>query len=141
MPAEPPSLPPKSPASPDRDEGQGTVLAEGQVLLQVLAAPINPSDVLTLTGEYGRLPPLPAIGGNEGVYGLQRAFKIAGAKCLVMSLGQVNGRSTREFMKDFYQRRLGDGLNIPDAFRSAQRHLMEKYPDSPYSWAGFVLVE
>ena len=43
------------------------VLGEGQVLLQVLAAPINPSDVLTLTGEYGRLPPLPAIGGNEGV--------------------------------------------------------------------------
>jgi trans-2-enoyl-CoA reductase len=43
------------------------VLAEGQVLLQVLAAPINPSDVLTLTGQYGTLPPLPAIGGNEGV--------------------------------------------------------------------------
>jgi trans-2-enoyl-CoA reductase len=43
------------------------VLADGQVLLQVLAAPINPSDVLTLTGEYGTLPPLPAIGGNEGV--------------------------------------------------------------------------
>jgi trans-2-enoyl-CoA reductase len=42
-------------------------LAEGQVLLQVLAAPINPSDVLTLTGEYGMLPPLPAVGGNEGV--------------------------------------------------------------------------
>jgi NADPH:quinone reductase-like Zn-dependent oxidoreductase len=43
------------------------VLAEGQVLVQVLAAPINPSDVLTLTGQYGTLPPLPAIGGNEGV--------------------------------------------------------------------------
>jgi NADPH:quinone reductase-like Zn-dependent oxidoreductase len=43
------------------------VLAEGQALVQVLAAPINPSDVLTLTGEYGMLPPLPAIGGNEGV--------------------------------------------------------------------------
>ncbi|MBI3789341.1 MAG: zinc-dependent alcohol dehydrogenase family protein [Gemmatimonadetes bacterium] len=42
-------------------------LVEGQALLQVLAAPINPSDVLTLTGEYGMLPPLPAIGGNEGV--------------------------------------------------------------------------
>lgn len=40
---------------------------EGQVLLQVLAAPINPSDVLTLTGQYGMLPPLPAVGGNEGV--------------------------------------------------------------------------
>lgn len=42
-------------------------LAPGQVLIKVLAAPINPSDVLTLTGHYGMLPPLPAIGGNEGV--------------------------------------------------------------------------
>ena len=42
-------------------------LAAGQALIKVLAAPINPSDVLTLTGEYGMLPPLPAIGGNEGV--------------------------------------------------------------------------
>lgn len=41
--------------------------AAGQALLKVLASPINPSDVLTLTGEYGILPPLPAIGGNEGV--------------------------------------------------------------------------
>ena len=40
---------------------------EGQALVQVLAAPINPSDVLTLTGQYGLLPPLPAVGGNEGV--------------------------------------------------------------------------
>ena len=39
----------------------------GEVRLEVLAAPINPSDVLTLTGEYGQLPDLPAVGGNEGV--------------------------------------------------------------------------
>ena len=42
-------------------------LMEGQVLIKVLAAPINPSDVMTLTGVYGMLPPLPAVGGNEGV--------------------------------------------------------------------------
>ena len=42
-------------------------LVQGQALIKVLAAPINPSDVLTLTGGYGILPPLPAIGGNEGV--------------------------------------------------------------------------
>ena len=42
-------------------------LAAGQALVEVLAAPINPSDVLTLTGLYGMLPPLPAVGGNEGV--------------------------------------------------------------------------
>jgi trans-2-enoyl-CoA reductase len=42
-------------------------LAQGQALVAVLAAPINPSDVLTLTGQYGILPPLPAVGGSEGV--------------------------------------------------------------------------
>lgn len=42
-------------------------LQPGEVLVEVLAAPINPSDVLTLTGQYGSLPPLPAVGGNEGV--------------------------------------------------------------------------
>ena len=38
-----------------------------QALVEVVAAPINPADVLTLTGEYGQLPPLPAVGGREGV--------------------------------------------------------------------------
>ena len=42
-------------------------LQVGQALVEVIAAPINPADVLTLTGEYGQLPPLPAIGGREGV--------------------------------------------------------------------------
>lgn len=42
-------------------------LAPGQALVAVLAAPINPSDVLMLTGQYGMLPPLPAVGGSEGV--------------------------------------------------------------------------
>ena len=42
-------------------------LTSSQALVAVLAAPINPSDVLMLTGAYGILPPLPAIGGSEGV--------------------------------------------------------------------------
>jgi len=42
-------------------------LAPDQARIEVLAAAINPSDVLTLTGAYGILPPLPAVGGNEGV--------------------------------------------------------------------------
>lgn len=41
--------------------------ATGEVMIEVLAAPINPSDILTLTGEYGMLPTLPAVGGMEGV--------------------------------------------------------------------------
>ena len=42
-------------------------LTAGQALVAVLAAPINPSDLLMLTGGYGMLPPLPAVGGSEGV--------------------------------------------------------------------------
>ncbi len=42
-------------------------ISNNQALIEVLAAPINPSDILTLTGEYGVLPKLPAVGGNEGV--------------------------------------------------------------------------
>lgn len=41
--------------------------APDEIRVEMLASPINPSDVLTLTGQYGMLPPLPAIGGNEGV--------------------------------------------------------------------------
>lgn len=51
----------------DAVEFDAPPLQGGQALLEVVAAPINPSDVLTLTGEYRDLPPLPAIGGREGV--------------------------------------------------------------------------
>lgn len=39
----------------------------GEVVIALEASPINPSDLLTLSGEYAVLPPLPAIAGNEGV--------------------------------------------------------------------------
>lgn len=81
------------------------------------------------------------IEGNEGVYGLQRAFKIAGAKYLILSLWKVSDQTTRELMTDFYRQWLVNGLEIPAAFRRAQQNMKEKHPAVPYHWAGFVLVE
>jgi CHAT domain-containing protein len=74
------------------------------------------------------------------VYGLQRAFKIAGAKYLIMSLWQVPDAATQELMKAFYQKWLAQKMPIPDAFRAAQKEMQEKY-QHPFFWAGFVLVE
>ncbi|XP_061415998.1 enoyl-[acyl-carrier-protein] reductase, mitochondrial-like isoform X1 [Lethenteron reissneri] len=42
-------------------------VGEREVLIRMLAAPINPADINMLQGKYGIQPPLPAIGGNEGV--------------------------------------------------------------------------
>jgi CHAT domain-containing protein/lipopolysaccharide biosynthesis regulator YciM len=80
------------------------------------------------------------IVGNEGVYGLQRAFKIAGVKYLVMSLWKVDDRNTQEFMTGFYRHWLTEKLTIPQAFRSMQQEMRTKHP-SAYDWAGFVLIE
>jgi CHAT domain-containing protein/tetratricopeptide (TPR) repeat protein len=88
------------------------------------------------------------IQGNEGVYGLQRAFKIAGAKYLIMSLWQVPDKQTSLLMTTFYKKWLGaddpakggNKMTIPDAFHAAQKELRDLGLD-PYQWAGFVLVE
>jgi CHAT domain-containing protein len=80
------------------------------------------------------------IQGNEGVYGLQRAFKIAGVKYLIMSLWQVPDKQTSLLMTTFYKKYLDEKLSIPDAFHAAQKQMRDNGLD-PYNWAGFVLIE
>lgn len=78
------------------------------------------------------------VRGYEGVYGLQRAFKVAGAHYLIMSLWEVPDKETAEFMELFYGVLLKNG-NIRKSFQIAQNGMRKKY--SPYYWAAFVLVE
>jgi len=80
------------------------------------------------------------IEGNEGVYGLQRAFKIAGAKTLVMSLWQVPDYQTQELMTVFYQKWLLGKMPVRQALLAAQKEMRDKGYE-PYYWAGFVVVE
>jgi CHAT domain-containing protein len=78
--------------------------------------------------------------GNEGVYGLQRAFKIAGARYLIMSLWQVPDFQTQVFMTTFYKHWLTDNKSVQDAFRATQSELKAKFGEG-FKWAGFVLLE
>jgi CHAT domain-containing protein len=78
------------------------------------------------------------IKGSEGVFGLQRAFKMAGAKYILMSLWAVPDEATKDFMLHFYTD-LKKGKDIESAFRATQTAMRKQYSE-PYYWAGFVLM-
>jgi CHAT domain-containing protein/tetratricopeptide (TPR) repeat protein len=73
---------------------------------------------------------------GEGVFGLRRAFVLAGAKTLVMSLWKVPDEVTTGLMVDFYQRILG-GEPRGEALRQAQLGVKARYPH-PFYWGAFV---
>ena len=78
------------------------------------------------------------VRAGEGVYGLQRAFLVAGADALIMSLWKVNDEATQQLMSNFYT----DWITTGDkraAFKSAQLGLKTIYPQ-PYYWGAFVLI-
>jgi len=81
------------------------------------------------------------IKNGEGVFGLQRAFKLAGAETVIMSLWSVADKFTYKFMKTFYENWL-KGKSKQEAFKETQRHFRadEKYT-SPYYWAAFVCLD
>jgi CHAT domain-containing protein len=79
---------------------------------------------------------LGAIQVGEGVFGLRRAFVLAGAKTLVMSLWKVPDRETEELMIDFYRRILA-GEARAEALRQAQLKIKKDNPD-PFYWAAFI---
>lgn len=77
---------------------------------------------------------------RDGVYGLQRAFKNAGAKSIIMSLWEVDDDATYMMMSCFYKNRYVLGMSKYEAFAQAQRQLRQKY-DDPYYWRAFILLD
>lgn len=78
------------------------------------------------------------IEGSEGVFGLQRAFKLAGVNYVIASLWQVPDKETASFMKLFYSKLL-NGKPIRESFYDTQMQMRKMHP--PYYWAGFTLVQ
>ncbi|MCX6898931.1 MAG: CHAT domain-containing protein [Verrucomicrobia bacterium] len=80
--------------------------------------------------------------GGEGVFGLRRAFTMAGAQSLVMTLWAVSDDATRQLMESLY-RHLPEQRTPQRALLAAQREWIAKkraaglYPH-PVHWAGFL---
>jgi CHAT domain-containing protein/Tfp pilus assembly protein PilF len=75
---------------------------------------------------------------GQGVYGLRRAFVVAGAETVVMSLWKVNDDTTRVLMEAYY-RNLLTGQGRATALREAMRWVSLIYPH-PHYWAPFIAL-
>ncbi len=77
--------------------------------------------------------------GSEGVFGLQRAFKLAGVNSIIMSLWKVSDEQTSELMQLFYKFYVS-GNSKQKSLSMAQKQLSLKYKN-PFDWAAFCIVE
>ena len=77
---------------------------------------------------------------SEGIYGLQRAFKKAGAKSVIMNLWEASDVATECFMTNFYSDLIHGSKDCHNAFQFARDEVRKQYP-SPFYWAGFIMVD
>lgn len=73
----------------------------------------------------------------DEIYGLQRAFKITGAKYVIYTLWKIPDESSKDFMVHFYKT-LSEGNSIESSFFKTKEVMKKKYP--VYHWAGFQLI-
>lgn len=81
-----------------------------------------------------------AASSGEGVYGLRRAFAVAGTESQIMSLWQVDDYGTSALMKLFYENLATKGQGRSEALRNAQLEMLNSkgvYSD-PYYWSSFI---
>ncbi|HMJ84677.1 MAG TPA: CHAT domain-containing tetratricopeptide repeat protein, partial [Vicinamibacterales bacterium] len=80
---------------------------------------------------------------GEGVFGLRRAFQIAGARTVIMSLWSVDDEATRLWMRALYEGRLKKHLSTADAMQQTGLSVLRARrargeTTHPFYWAGFV---
>ncbi len=86
---------------------------------------------------------LGTLSAGEGVFGLRRAFQMAGVRTVIMSLWPVEDRATRHWMEALYRARLVDHLDTADSMREASLALIRArrakgQTTHPFFWAAFV---
>jgi CHAT domain-containing protein/tetratricopeptide (TPR) repeat protein len=83
------------------------------------------------------------VKAGEGVFGLRRAFQIAGARTVIMSLWAVDDQAALRWMHALYEGRLQKGLSTADATHEASLKVLRDrrargQSTHPFYWAGFV---
>ena len=77
---------------------------------------------------------------SDGVFGLQRAFKKAGAGSLVMSLWNESDEVGSQFMSVFYSYLLSKDIDKKKAFKLAKTEIRRRFPH-PLFWANFIMID
>ena len=88
---------------------------------------------------------------NEGVMGLQRGFKKAGANTILMSLWKVDDQASSLLLTKFYENLLSKKMPKIDALKKAQDYVRnyeievegkkEKIFSDPKFWTSFILLD
>jgi CHAT domain-containing protein/tetratricopeptide (TPR) repeat protein len=111
--------------------GNGSATSEDGLLTDVETAGLNLLDTQLVV-----LPAYAAPAADNGL-GLRRAFLLAGAQTLVLSLWKVTDWYVKELLLNYYERLL-DGEGRAEALREARLALKARYPHHPVYWGGFV---
>ena len=78
------------------------------------------------------------VRNGEGVYGLRRAFVLAGAESMIMSLWPASDYATRKLMTEYY-RNLKQGMGRGAALRQVQLDMLKRNRQlHPFYWANFI---
>jgi CHAT domain-containing protein len=83
------------------------------------------------------------VRAGEGVFGLRRAFQVAGARTVIMSLWPVEDEDTRRWMTGVYERRFARGAGTMEAVREASLEQLRRRRQAglsthPFYWGGFI---
>lgn len=86
-----------------------------------------------------------ATHGYEGLYGLARAFRLAGARTALLTLWPVDDQATAQWSEALYRARLVEKADTPTAMQQAQRAVLTArraadLSDHPWYWAGFIAI-
>ena len=124
----------------------GAEIAAGREPVGVLSAgeigalDLSHADWVALSACDSGLGP---IGRNEGVFGMRRALRLAGARTVVMSLWQVDDAATADLMQELYRARFVNHRDVPEAMTTAMLATLKArraagLSDHPYYWAAFI---